>query len=72
MQLRKTRIQGRDIPEVKQKLVEFRKQKKKNFFRNEDYIKRNTSESGYHRKHIKERRLEMKNANRKVKIIKNK
>ena len=31
MQLRKTRIQGRDIPEVKQKLVEFRKQKKNLF-----------------------------------------
>lgn len=64
MQLRNTRIQGRAVPKVKQKLVEFRKQKKKIFFfpRNEGYIKRNTSESGYHRKHIKEQRLEMRNA----------
>lgn len=63
MQLRNTRIQGRAVPKVKQKLVEFRKQKK-NFFspRNEGYIKRNTAESGYHRKHVKEHRLEMRNA----------
>lgn len=48
---------------MKQKLVEFRKQKKI-FFppRNEGYIKRNTAESGYHRKHVKEHRLEMRNA----------
>lgn len=40
MQLRNVRIQGRAVPKVKQKLVEFRKQKK-NFFspRNEGYIK---------------------------------
>ena len=63
MQLRNTRIQGRAVPKVKQKLVEFRKQKKKFFFsRNEGYIKRKTSESGYHRKHIKEQRLEMRDA----------
>ena len=63
MQLRNVRIQGRAVPKVKQKLVEFRKQKKKIFPpRNEGYIKRNTTESGYHRKHIKEQRLEMRNA----------
>lgn len=72
MQLRKTRIQGRDIPEGKQKIGGIQKTEKKIFFRNEDYFKRNTSESGYQRKHIKERRLEIKNANKKVKIIKNK
>lgn len=32
MQLRNTRIQGRAVPKVKQKLVEFRKQKKNFFF----------------------------------------
>lgn len=32
MQLRNTRIQGRAVPKVKQKLVKFRKQKKKFFF----------------------------------------
>ena len=63
MQLRNIRIQGRAVPKVKQKLVEFRKQKKIFFSpRNEGYIKRNTAESGYHRKHIKEQRLEMRNA----------
>ena len=63
MQLRNIRIQGRAVPKVKQKLVEFRKQKTIFFSpRNEGYIKRNTAESGYHRKHIKEQRLEMRNA----------
>ena len=63
MQLRNIRIQGRAVPKVKQKLVEFRKQKKIFFSpRNEGYIKRNTAESGYHRKHIKEQRLEMRKA----------
>lgn len=60
MQLRHTRIQERDVPKVKQKLVALRKQKVKSISKMK--TKRNTSESEYHRKHSKEQRLEMRKA----------
>lgn len=60
MQLRNVRIQGRDVSEVKQKLVEL-SQQKKTVSLQKWRLKRNTSKSGYHRKHVEDIRSEKSN-----------